>query len=109
MKRLTAAFAVTTLAAATLALAQSPQTPDTSAPPSDPQSQMQSQPSDQSSSSSTDQSASSQSTTQGGTADKETLMKTCMSQVQASNPNVSQKDIKDFCDREVNRSASSPQ
>lgn len=113
MKRLTAAFALTTLAAATLALAQSAQTPDTSAPPSDPQSQMQSQPSDQSSSSSTDQSASTQSTdqstTQSGTADKETLMKTCMSQVQASNPNVSQKDIKDFCDREVNRSASSPQ
>jgi hypothetical protein len=105
MKRLTAAFALTTLAAATLALAQSAQTPDTSAPSSDTQSQMQSQPSDQSSSSqSTDQS-----TTQSGTADKETLMKTCMSQVQASNPNVSQKDIKDFCDREVNRSASSPQ
>jgi cytoskeletal protein RodZ len=112
MKRLSAAFALTTLAAATLALAQPAQTPDTTAPPSDTQSQMQSQPSDQSSSA--DQSSSTQSTDQsttqgGGTADKETLMKTCMSQVQASNPNVSQKDIKDFCDREVNRSASSPQ
>ena len=105
MKRLTAGFALTTLAAATLALAQTAQTPDTAAPPADTQSQMQSQPSDQSSSS---QSAD-QSTTQSGTADKETLMKTCMSQVQASNPNVSQKDIKDFCDREVNRSSSAPQ
>jgi hypothetical protein len=108
MKRLTAGFALTALAAATLALAQTAQTPDTSAPPADTQSQMQSQPSDQSASSqSTDQSTTS--TTQSGTADKETLMKTCMSQVQASNPNVSQKDIKDFCDREVNRSSSAPQ
>ena len=106
MKRLTAGFALTTLAAAAIALAQTPQTPDTSAPPADTQSQTQSQqPSDQSpGSQSADQSA-----TQSGTADKDALMKSCMSQVQASNPNVSQKDIKDFCDREVNRSSSAPQ
>lgn len=102
MKRLTATFALTALAAATIALAQSP---NTSAPPADTQSQTQSQqPSDQSPSSQ----RSDQSTTQSGSADKETLMKSCLSQVQAANPNVSQKDIKDFCDREVNR-ASSPQ
>ena len=105
MKRLIAAFALTTLAAATIALAQTAQTPDTSAPPADTQAQTQSQqPSDQ-----TPSSQSADPSTQSGTADKDTLMKTCMSQVQASNPNVSQKDIKDFCDREVNRSSSSPQ
>jgi hypothetical protein len=106
MKRLTAGFALTTLAAASLALAQTAQTPDTSAPPADTQSQMQSQPpSDQSPGSQ----GSDQSTTQSGSADKDTLMKNCISQVQASNPNVSSKDITDFCDREVNRASSSPQ
>jgi hypothetical protein len=109
MKRLIAAFALTTLAASTIALAQTAQTPDTSAPPSDTQSQMQSQQPSQPSDQGTSSSGSDQSTTQSGTADKETLMKTCISQVQASNPNVSQKDIKDFCDREVNKPSSSPQ
>ena len=104
MKRLIATFAMTSLAAGTIAFAQTAQTPDTAAPPSDMQSQAQPLPDQSTHSASLDQSP-----TRSGTADKETLMKTCISQVQTSNPNVSQKDINDFCDKEVNRSSSSPQ
>jgi hypothetical protein len=109
MRRLIAAFAFTSLAAATIAMAQT--TPDASAPPADTQSQQQSQqPSDQSASSSTtDQSASSATTDQSTSADKQSLMKDCLTQVQTANPNVSQKDVQAFCDKEVNKSSSSPQ
>ena len=34
-------------------------------------------------------------------ADKRTLMNDCLKQVQAANPNVPQKDIKDYCEKQV--------
>jgi hypothetical protein len=103
MRRVTAAFALTALAAATIAMAQTtPTDPQASAPPSQ-QSQAPADPS--ASSQSTAPSASSESSS----SDKQALMKDCLTQVQAANPNVSQKDVKDFCDREVNKRSSSPQ
>jgi hypothetical protein len=34
-------------------------------------------------------------------ADKRTLMNDCLRQVQAANPNVPQKDVKDYCEKQV--------
>ena len=34
-------------------------------------------------------------------ADKQTLMMNCMKQVQADNPSVPAKDVKDYCDKAV--------
>jgi len=42
---------------------------------------------------------------EGGHADKQALMKDCLTQVKAANPGVADKDIKAFCDREVNQSS----
>jgi hypothetical protein len=33
------------------------------------------------------------------------MMKDCMTQVTTANPGVPQKDIQDFCDKEVNKTA----
>jgi hypothetical protein len=41
-------------------------------------------------------------------ADKQTLMNKCVTQVQAANPNVPQKDIRNYCDQEI-KSIASPQ
>jgi hypothetical protein len=92
MRRFSAVLALTALAAASVAVAQQapppPQaeppasSPSTTAPPSDP--------------SATTDSASS-------TASKQALMKDCMTQVRAANPGVPDKDIKNFCDKEVNQ------
>ena len=44
-------------------------------------------------------------TTQSSSADKQQMMKDCMTQVTTANPGVPQKDIQDFCDKEVNKTA----
>jgi hypothetical protein len=41
-------------------------------------------------------------------ADKQTLMRDCVKQVQAANPTVPQKDVEAYCDKQV-KSYSSPQ
>jgi len=87
---------VTALAAATVAVAQTPQTP--AEPPASATSQEQS-PNSTAPPSDSRASPSSQS----NSADKQALMKSCLTQVQAANPGVSEKDIKQFCDREVYR------
>ena len=84
MKR--AALALAALAAATVALAQQttpPAEPQTStapreqtAPPADSSARM-------------------------SEADKQTLMRDCMRQVQAANPSVPEKDVKAYCDKQV--------
>jgi hypothetical protein len=95
MKRVSAAFALTAVAAATIALAQT-------APAEPPASteQQQTNPTTQPS----DPGARSDS----GRADPQALMKDCIKQVQAANPNVPQKDIKEYCDKQVKSQSSSP-
>lgn len=97
MKRLVAAFALSTLAAATIGLAQqatqqAPAQPSASpsqaTPPSDPGTASQ---------------AASPSDPGAGKADKQALMKDCMAQVQAANPNVAAKDIQTYCDEQVKK------
>jgi len=95
VKRVSTLFALTALAAATVALAQQQTTPQSEAPPpaSPSQSQTPSDPSD---------------------ADKQAqqpkalMMKDCMTQVQAANPTVPEKDIRDFCNKQVNSQSSQP-
>jgi hypothetical protein len=41
-------------------------------------------------------------------ADKQALMNKCVTQVQAANPNLPQKDIRAYCDREI-KTIASPQ
>jgi hypothetical protein len=82
MKRLATVLALTTLAAGSIAIAQQ-YPPSTSAPPA----------SSSSSATSQDHSTSN--------ADKQALMKKCLTQVQAANPTASAKDIQAYCDREV--------
>ena len=84
MKR--AVFALGTLAAATLAMAQ-----QTSPPPEPPTStapQEQTAPPPDSS-------------PRMNETDKQTLLQDCIRQVQAANPSVPEKDIKDYCDKQV--------
>ena len=89
MKRPSAVFALTALAAATVALAQQQATPQPQAqPPASTQSQT-----------APDKNASTSSE-----RGKQELMKSCFTQVQAANPGVPEKDIKDFCTKEVNSS-----
>jgi hypothetical protein len=90
MRRFSAVLALTALAAATVGLAQQPPpqseppatTPNTATQPSDP------------GASADDQSSQ---------ANKQALMKDCMTQVRAANPGVPEKDIKNFCDKEINQ------
>jgi hypothetical protein len=90
MRRFSAVLALTALAAATVGLAQQspPQeqrpasTPSTTTPPSDP---------------------SAGSDSQSTQANKQALMKDCMTQVRAANPGVPEKDIKNFCDKQINQ------
>jgi hypothetical protein len=90
VRRLSAVFALSALAAATVALAQQT-TPQPQAQP--PASTTESQtPSDPNSSTSGE----------SGKADKQALMKDCLTQVRAANPGVPERDIKDFCTKEVN-------
>ena len=85
MKRLCAIFALSVLGATTGALAQtySQQSP-TSPPP-----------------------ASQQEQTSPSKADKQALMKDCLSKMQAANPNADQKDIKAYCDKRAKEYPSS--
>jgi hypothetical protein len=85
MKGLATVFALTTLAAGSMALGQQ-SSPSSSTPP----------PSSTSSSTSQDPSASTSST-----SDKQALMKKCVTQVQAANPTAPMKDIQAYCDKEV--------
>jgi hypothetical protein len=80
-----AAFALATLAAATIALAQQaspPQEPRTSAAPQE-------------------QAAPPAESSRMSEADKQTLMRDCVKQVQAANPSVPEKNVKDYCDKQV--------
>ena len=94
MKRLSPILALTALVAATAALAQ--QSPSQAAPPAGSTPQQQSPPSSD---------PSPGMSSEGGHADKQALMKDCLTQVKAANPGVADKDIKAFCDREVNQSS----
>ncbi len=84
MKR--AVFALGTLAAATIALAQ--QTTPAPEPPTSTAPQEQTAPS-------TDASP------RMSEPDRQALMKDCMSQVQAANPSVPEKQIRDYCEKQV--------
>jgi len=90
MKGLATVFALTALAAGSMALAQQ-SSPSTSTPPPD-----SSTSSSRSSSTSQDPSASTSSS-----SDKQALMKKCVTQVQAANPTAPMKDIQAYCDKEV--------
>src|SRR5689334_643829 len=98
MKRFSAVLALTALAATGLAVAQ--QAPPPAEPPTSTSSQEQAPdattpPSD----------SSAGAATQSSSADKQQMMKDCMTQVTTANPGVPQKDIQDFCDKEVNKTA----
>jgi len=92
MRRFSPVFAVTALAAATVGLAQQTypsadppaRAPSTATQPSDPAASTDSQ------------------------ANKQALMKDCMTQVKAANPGVPDKDIKNFCDKQINQPPSPP-
>jgi hypothetical protein len=86
-------LALLALAAAGVAMAQTTPPPATAEPPATaaPDEQSQSPPPDSSAS--------------PNSADAQALMKDCMTQVQAANPNVSEKDIKAFCENEIAKSA----
>jgi hypothetical protein len=87
MKRLFPVFALTTLAAATAAIAQ--QTPPSAQPPaSTSQSQRQATPPDTSKS------------------DKQALMRNCITQTQADHPGAIARDVKDYCKKRVERDTS---
>jgi len=81
-----AAFALGTLAAAAIALAQ-----QTSPPPEPPTStapQEQTAPPAEAS-------------PRMSETDKQTLMRDCIRQVQSANPGVPEKDVRDYCDKQV--------
>lgn len=99
MKRLAAVLALSTLAVATVGLAQQA-TQQTQPPPS-----QAAPPPDASTSS---QSTSPSDPSAGGTS-KQALMKDCMSQVQAANPNVSVKTIQAYCQDQVQKLTAKPQ
>ena len=91
MKR--AALALAALAAATVALAQQTSPPTSAERPSS--SREQTPPPADSSARMSD-------------ADRQALMNKCVTQVQAANPSVPEKDIRAYCDREI-KNLSSPQ
>jgi hypothetical protein len=99
VKRLAAAFALSALAAATVGLAQQA-TQQTQPPPATSQAPPSSDSSATSQAAPSDPSA--------GKADKQALMKDCVTQVQAANPNVSLKDIQAYCDDQVKKMTSQP-
>jgi ABC-type glycerol-3-phosphate transport system substrate-binding protein len=90
MKR--AALALAAVIGATVALAQTPP-PTPAEPPTSTAPQEQTAPPADSS-------------TRMSDADRQALMSKCVSQVQAANPNVPEKDIKDYCGREIKNIAS---
>jgi len=83
MKRLSAVLALAALGAAAGALAQQTQAPQSStAPPARTSEQDQTAPSK---------------------ADKQALMKDCLTKVTAANPNASKEQIKAYCDTQVEK------
>jgi hypothetical protein len=82
MKRLSAVLALAALGAAAGALAQQPYPQSSTAPPASSSQQEQTTPSQ---------------------ADKQALMKDCLTKVGAANPNASQQDIKAYCDKQVEK------
>ena len=88
MKR--AALALAALAAATVALGQqtTPAEPRTSTTPQE------------------QTTAPADSSARMTAADKQALMNKCVTQVQAANPNVPEKDIRAYCDQEIKNIAS---
>jgi len=88
MKRLFPVFALTAIAAATVATAQ--QTPSSAQPPASTSQSQTTPPSDTS------------------RADKEALMRNCITQTQADHPGATAKDVKDYCKKRV-ESYTSPQ
>ena len=90
MKRLAAVFASSALAAATVGLAQQATQQTQTRPPA-----------------STSQ-ATSPSDPSTGKADKQALMKDCMTKVAAANPGASEKAVKAYCDKQV-KGSSAPQ
>jgi hypothetical protein len=78
VKPVTATFALIALAAATAGFAQTP-------PPQPPQPDPATQPTDPS----------------AGKADQQALMKDCMTRTQAANPSATQKDVQDYCIKQV--------
>ncbi|HEY8052062.1 MAG TPA: hypothetical protein VIE42_04585 [Steroidobacteraceae bacterium] len=97
MKRFSAALVLTALAATGLAVAQ--QAP----PPAEPPTSTSQDQAPDATTPPTDSSAGA--TTQSSSADKQQMMKDCLTQVTTANPGVPQKDIQDFCDKEVNKTA----
>ena len=87
MKRLSAVLALAALGAAAGALAQQPYPQSSTTPPASSSQQEQTTPSK---------------------ADKQALMKDCLTKVTAANPNASQKDIKEYCDKQVEKSSTPP-
>ena len=93
MKRASAAFALTTLVAATITLAQT--VPQTKPPAgSTPQEQQQPSPTPQPSDPST------------GKSNAQSMLKDCITQVKAANPSVPDADIRAYCDQQVKRQSS---
>jgi len=89
------ALALAALAAATVALAQQ------TAPPTRAESQSSTAPQEQTA-------PPADSSTRMSDADRQALMNKCVTQVQAANPSVPEKDIRAYCDREI-KNLSSPQ
>jgi hypothetical protein len=81
-----AAFALGTLAAATIALAQQTSTPPE--PPTSTVPQQQAAPPADAS-------------PRMSEADKQALMRDCMGQVQATHPSMPEKEVKAYCDKQV--------
>ena len=87
------AFALAALATLTVAVAQQT-TPST---PAQPQTSITPQ----------EQTAPpAESSTRMSAADKQSLMNKCMRQIQAANPTVPEKEIRAYCDKEINNMAS---
>ena len=86
MKR--AAFTLAALVAATVGLAQQTNPPAPAEPPTSTAPQEQTAPPADSS-------------TRMSEADKQTLFRDCVKQVQAANPSVPEKDVKAYCDKQV--------
>ncbi|HEX8782859.1 MAG TPA: hypothetical protein VF764_05780, partial [Steroidobacteraceae bacterium] len=87
------ALALAALATATLALAQQTAPPTPAEPRTSPAPQEQTTPPANSSGRMSE-------------ADKQALMNKCVTQVQAANPNVPQKDITTYCEQEIKSIAS---
>lgn len=94
MKRLATVFALTALAAGSIALAQQQTYPSTStAPPA-------------SSSSSASSTSQDPAASTSSSSDKHALMKKCLTQVQAANPSAPLKDVQTYCEKQVSSMSS---